>query len=149
MVDIIKCHYYKNINNTISLDDYITHKTFYKRDRNLLDTSEDLVSLTENVKFSVENSDLLLANKSSKDDLVSSNIYFTKNNNNFFYKKMNLDNICDGHHHNLGIVSGQGTRNKNKTPHTFPKLNNDCSSNNVTQNKIIKLSKYGRSLSYN
>lgn len=161
MVDIIKCPYYKNINNTISFDDYITHKTFYKRDRHLLDTSEDFhisglgtsISSTEDFRSSSTNSDSSLINISSKGDFISSNIYFTKNNNNFFYKKMNLENVCDWNN-NITLVtrpkvSITRTLIKNKTPHTFPKLNNDCSSKNITQNKIIKLSKYGRSLSYN
>jgi hypothetical protein len=143
MVDVIKCPYYKNINNTLSLDDYITHKTFYRRDRHLL---TDSLGLPE----------------SSKDDLFSSNVYFTKNNNNFFYKKMNLENICDGTlrinsgnqdlescNKNSELVFGSISQIKNKSPHTFPKSNNDCSSKNITQNKIIKLSKYSRSLSYN
>jgi hypothetical protein len=47
------------------------------------------------------------------------------------------------------LVFSSRSQIKNKSPHTFPKSNNDCSSNNITQNKIIKLSKYSRSLSYN
>ncbi len=150
MVDVIKCPYYKNINNTLSLDDYITHKTFYRRDRHLLTDSLGLPEINSGLP------------ESSKDDLFSSNIYFTKNNNNFFYKKMNLENICDDTRRinsgnsdiescnkNSELVSGSISQIKNKSPHTFPKSNNDFSSKNITQNKIIKLSKYSRSLSYN
>ena len=139
MVDVIKCPYYKNINNTLSLNDYITHKTFYRRDRHLLTDSLRFKEM-ELFKFPSEaiNSGLP---ESSKDDLFSSNVYFTKNNNNFFYKKMNLENICDGTlrinsgnldlescNKNSELVSCSISQIKNKSPHTFPKSNNDYSS---------------------